>query len=112
MRLPVSPPGRAGKLPKRIHQFTVRRPSRKPRVCPSWASFSASGEWLVHFVCGDAKIAFAYDVVSVEHRALRSHIFEAPYYSENFRFLQNAVGFFGCEQDGLYEFMARLDSPL
>ena len=41
-----------------------------------------------------------------------SHIFKAPDYGKDFRFLQNAVGFFGSQQDDLNEFMVRYDSPL
>jgi hypothetical protein len=43
---------------------------------------------------------------------LRSHIFKTPHDGQNFRFLQNPVGFFGSQQDCLYELMARYDFPL
>jgi hypothetical protein len=49
---------------------------------------------------------------TLHHGELRSHIFKATHYGQNFRFLQNAVGFLGSNQDGLYEFMAGRDSPL
>jgi len=45
-------------------------------------------------------------------RVSLSHIFKAPDYGKDFRFLQNAVGFFGSQQDDLNEFMVRHDSPL
>ena len=50
--------------------------------------------------------------IDPNRRKLRSHIFKAPHYGQDFRFLQNAVGFFGSQQDSLCEFRARHDSPL
>jgi len=47
----------------------------------------------------------------VASRKAGSH-FKAPHHGEDFRFLQNAVGFFGSQQDGLYELVARHNFPL